>query len=99
MLKRDVTHTVDTRYLPTKWRDAIWTNFDDPSLIVIGTVLFDPHPGAYYAGEVYAIQTVHNHTWVHIRWYKTHDATLTDSKTDQHLAAARLWWIDPVMQE
>lgn len=97
MAYRTPTHNVHPQWLPKVLHDLVWTDFTDATLVHVGTVLFDHQSYAMYHGEVVSVNTSTGR--VTVRWHKSVSNVFDESYTLERLEAARLWWIDPVMQD
>jgi len=90
-------HDVPGRFLPKHWRHLTWTDFEDATLIEVGTVFYDPQVA--YAGIVTAFITRNDYEYVAIQWFKADDNYIRETYTRARLTRMELYWADPVMQE
>ncbi len=95
----DTIHIVESCWLPPQLRNKVWTTFEDPSLIEVGTVFFDPASYAHYAGIVEVITEANGTKYARMHWYKGIDNSIHESIPLERFATLHLWWADPVMQD
>jgi hypothetical protein len=92
-----LTHDVHPQWLPEQLHNAVWTDFTDVSILMVGSIVFDHQNYAMYHGEVTHISVGKGTAMV--CWRKSVDNVFSEMYTFTRLEHAQLWWIDPVMQE
>jgi hypothetical protein len=86
------------RFLPFDLQDKKWSEVTDVTALEAGDWVFDPHPGAHYAGQVLETSDAHKDAGLtDIEWHKSPDNVFIDYVSNYKML--KLIWIDPMEQE
>jgi hypothetical protein len=100
-MARTPIYHVDPCWLSPTMHNTVWTDFNDASLLQVGTLLFDRK--GPYAGEVVGLNNSNKHTLYIVHWYKSEGNTIlehfTPAQIEARAAAGTYYWADPCMQE